>query len=367
VPRRVLALLGLGTLLLAPSAAGVPPPGVPPEITPLIFGTVGANHWYTSNVTVNWRVETHPDWPIRESRGCDARTLDADTPGTSLTCYARNDAGETTKTLTIKLDKTAPAVSGAANRQPDANGWYNRPLRVSFSASDGTSGVEACSWAGYSGPDTPTASVSGSCWDRAGNVGAAVFSFKYDATPPTLAAVRTKPGNRIAVISWKQSNDTRQAEIRRSPGLNGAAESVIYRGSAAAHRDSRLKPGRKYRYTVAVFDEAANSSSRKVDFVGRGALLYPAPGERVSSPPLLVWTPVRGATYYNVVLVRARRVYSGWPVRPRLQLPRSWVYHGKRHRLRPGVYRWFVWPGFRQLSAGQFGRLQGGSTFVVAG
>ena len=78
--------------------------------------------------------------------------------------------------------------------------------------------------------------------------------------------------------------------------------------------------------------------------MGGGALLNPAPGERVIVPPFLVWTPVAGATYYNVVLIRGRRVFSAWPVRTRLQLPRSWVYRGQRQRLRPGLYRWYVWP-----------------------
>jgi hypothetical protein len=52
-------------------------------------------------------------------------------------------------------------------------------------------------------------------------------------------------------------------------------------------------------------------------------------------------------------------------VKPRLQLPRAWVYRGKRYRLRPGLYRWYVWPGLGRLSAGRFGRMVGGSTFVV--
>jgi hypothetical protein len=359
--RRYLALLGLGALLLAPSAASVNEDPVP-SITPVLFGTLGANGWYTSNVTINWVVQPLP----LSMSGCDAKTLATDTPGTRFTCSATFSGDvEITVTKTIKLDKTAPAVSGAADRQPDANGWYNRPLTVSFAGSDGTAGIEACSSGGYGGPDNPTASVSGTCRDRAGNVGAAAISFKYDATAPTVTGVRTKPGNRIADIAWNASADTRLAELVRSPGVKGAAETVVYRGSAASHRDTGLTAGRKYRYTVAVYDEAANRSSRTLDYLARGALLNPAPGESVSSAPLLVWTPVRRATYYNVVLVRARKVYSAWPVQARLQLPKSWIFRGQRYRLRPGVYRWYVWPGFGRLSAGRFGRLLGGSSFVV--
>ena len=105
--------------------------------------------------------------------------------------------------------------------------------------------------------------------------------------------------------------------------------------------------------------------ARTLDYVARGALLVPGPGEQVAKPPLLVWSAVKGARYYNVVLVRGRRVYSAWPVRSRLQLPRSWKYHGRRYKLRPGTYRWYVWPGKGKLSAGRYGKLLGASSFVV--
>ena len=98
-----------------------------------------------------------------------------------------------------------------------------------------------------------------------------------------------------------------------------------------------------------------------------GARASASAGERVSKPPLLVWSPVRGAAYYNVVLVRGRRVFSAWPQRARLKLPRAWTYHGRRYKLRSGSYRWFVWPGFGSFSAGQYGKMLGGSTFTFGG
>jgi hypothetical protein len=358
--RRFFALVGLCALVLAPSAAGVPGDPTPPEITVATFGTLGANGWYVSNVTLVWTV-AEPEGPPLSTSGCDAMTLTADTIGTTFTCSATSDGGTTIKSRTIKLDKTAPAVSGAADRPPDASGWYNRALTVSFSGTDGTSGIEACSSAGYSGPDDAKASVAGTCRDRAGNVGTAAVSLQYDATAPTVSRVRMKPGNRMAHIAWKASGDTRHVEVMRSPGIKGASETLVYRGSAASYRDMDLTAGRKYLYTVAVYDEAANKATQSVSFVATGALLIPAPGEIVVSPPLLIWTPVNRVSYYNVQLIRGRKVLSVWPTRARFQLRRSWVFGGHRYRLRPGVYRWYVWPRF----GGRFGRLLGGSTFVV--
>jgi hypothetical protein len=317
-------------------------------------------------VTVNWTVYD-PESVILSSSGCGATTLVADTVGTNFTCWALSDGGRTDKTITIRLDKTAPVVSGAADRPPDANGWYTRPFTASFSGTDATAGIASCSSVGVGGPDTAGASIGGTCRDHAGNVGNGLFSFKYDATPPTLGAVSAKPGNRVVDLAWKASADTVQVDVYRSPGVSGAAETLVYRGVGAHYRDKGLTPGRKYRYAVAVYDPATNRAARSIEFVGRGKLLNPAPGQQVKSAPFLTWKPVKGATYYNVVLVRARRVYSAWPSQPRLQLSRSWTYRGRRYRLRPGVYRWYVWPGFGRLSAGRFGGLLGGSTFVVTG
>ena len=52
-----LLMLGVGALLLTPGAPGEPDvPGdpTPPAVTPVITGTLGAEGWYTSNLTVNW-------------------------------------------------------------------------------------------------------------------------------------------------------------------------------------------------------------------------------------------------------------------------------------------------------------------------
>jgi hypothetical protein len=360
-------LIAVAALLAAPGATGVPGDPTPPVVTPIISGTLGSNGWYVTSVTVNWRIED-PESIILETRGCDTWPGTTDTPGARLSCYARSDGGESTSSKTIKLDKTAPAVSGAADRPPDANGWYTRPFTASFSGTDATAGIASCSSVGFGGPDTAGTSVAGTCRDNAGNVGNGLFSFKYDATAPTVGAVTAKPGNRIVDLAWKASADTVQVDVLRSPGVGGAAaETLVYRGAGAGFRDKGLTPGRKYRYTVAVYDPATNRATRSIDFVGRGKLLNPAPAQQVKSAPFLTWTPVKGATYYNVVLVRARRVYSAWPSQPRLQLSRSWTYRGRRYRLRPGVYRWYVWPGFGRLSAGHFGGLLGGSTFVVTG
>jgi len=75
-------------LLVVPSAGAVPGDPTPPVVTPVIVGTLGSNGWYTSNVTVNWKVED-PESLILSSTGCGATTLTTDTAGTKLTLRRR--------------------------------------------------------------------------------------------------------------------------------------------------------------------------------------------------------------------------------------------------------------------------------------
>jgi hypothetical protein len=354
----------MAMLVLVPGAGGVPGDPTPPVVRLVLFGTLGSNGWYVSNVTLNWDV-SDPESPNYTTSGCDAVTFSADTAGTSRTCSASSDGGSVQVTKTIKLDKTAPAVSGAAARAPDSNGWYNKAVTVAFSGTDATSLVASCSSVGYGGPDNAGAVVAGTCRDNAGNVGTGAFALKYDSTPPTVSGLRTRPRKHAAEVNWTASFDTKLVEVTRAPGKSGASWTVVYRGTGTGFRDSGLVAGRKYTYMVAVTDEAGNRAGAQVRHIGTGALLEPAPAQDVKGPPLLAWSPVNGATYYHVQVLRGRRVLAAWPASTTLQLKRTWIMNGRRFRLRPGTYRWYVWPGYGRLSASRYGSRLGGSTFVV--
>ena len=358
-------LLGVAVFLSPGGASGRADAPNVGSVTAIIYGTQGTNGWYVTNVTVNWLIQP---LPYLSSQGCDARTIATDTVNVDLTCTATWSDGSASSTVHIKRDATAPTVAAVAGRPADANGWYNHSLAVGFSGTDATSQIASCGQATYAGPDSPNASVSGSCRDNAGNQATASYALKYDATPPSLGSLNVKAGNRKAKLLFR-ARDANSIQIVRTPGLKGLAESVVFSGTGAAkgYTDSKLRPGRQYQYRLTATDQAANQATKTVDYLARGALLNPAPGQRVTKAPLLIWAPKQGADYYNVILVRGRRVFSAWPVQARIELPRRWTYRGHRYRLRPGTYKWFVWPGYGPLSAGRFGKLLGGSTFTFGG
>jgi len=362
----LLAILGVAMFLLPAGASGQRAAPNVGSVTPIIYGTQGQHGWYITNVTVNWVIT-----PLGylSSQGCDAATISVDTVGTDLTCTATWTDGSASQTIHIHRDATPPTVTVFPDRAPDANGYYNKPVSFAYSGADPTSGIQACSRVTYSGPDNVNASVVGTCKDNAGNVTSVTRALKYDATAPKIKKFTLKARKGSALLHWQSSAGVQSVQLLRAPGLKGAAQSPVFNGGALSTGfvDRGLRPGREYRYQLTVSDEAANQTTKTLDFVARGALLAPAPGERIAKPPVLVWSAVPGASYYNVVLVRGHRVFSSWPARTRLKLPRTWKYHGRRYRLRPGSYRWFVWPGFGSLSAGRYGKMLGGSSFTFGG
>jgi hypothetical protein len=319
--------------------------------------------WHQSPVTIEWIVV--PGW-VPQSASCTDETLTHDTKGTVVGCVVTRDGATRTADETIKIDMTPPVVTGAMPSRPaDANGWYRSPLQVAFSGNDVTSGLVGCTSATYGGPDG-LATVSGTCPDKAGNVSApAAFGLRYDATAPSLAGVHVTAGDHVVRLRWAVAGAAR-VEVWRSPGRAGAAESLLAPAASGRVEDERVRNGRRYDYRVRAVD-AGNAATRVYSIVPGPRLIAPATGARAGSPPLLRWTTVRGARYYNVQLFRGgRKVLSAWPARPRLQLERSWRFGGDRFRLEPGRYRWLVWPGRGRRAKNDYGPLIGRRAFTVA-
>jgi hypothetical protein len=363
---RVLLAVGFAAVLAVPGAQAIDDP-TQPVITYNIAGTKGQNGWYTSSVTVSWAV-ADPETGIKGTSGCDTTTLGNDTPGSRVTCSATNHADVSASvSVTIRVDKTAPAVTHASpERPPDSGTWYTRPVTVAFHGADTTSGVEACSSVSYGGPDTSGASVGGGCRDRAGNASAQTsFGFSFDSTPPSLTGVKVEVSSHMAQISWKQLPAWEPITIRRSS--DRGKESVVYQGTASSFTDRSVLNGVKYVYVVVAADAASHTDSERIQALPTGPLRAPAEKASVKAPPLLRWVPVRKAAFYNVQLFRnGRKILSEWPRKTRLRLPKAWKWNGRRHTLVPGTYRWFVWPAYKRQRGVRYGKPLGFSDFVVA-
>jgi hypothetical protein len=333
-------------------------PGVPAQPA----ADCGAG-WYTSDVTLQWA------WSpgATATKGCDVTTLSIDTAGTPFTCTVSWGPTSTiARTATLRLDKTPPVIAPAIpSRPPNRRGWYRSPVGVSFRGSDATSGIAFCTSARYAGPDAPAATVVGACVDQAGHRATAGFRLAYDASPPTLSGVRAQGGDGVALLRWRAAADAVSCAVVRLHGRGRSARTTVYKGRGRSFRDTRLSNRARYRYLVIARDSAGNERVRSVTVVPGPRLLGPGPGASVRRPPMLAWSPVRRASYYNVQLYAQGKVLTAWPRHARMRLPRTWRYAGRSYRLRPGRYRWYVWPGFGRRSDRQYGHLIGTRTFVV--
>lgn len=190
---------------------------------------------------------------------------DSATASVSGTCT--DDAGNASSPFGygLKYDATAPVISGATpERPPNAAGWFNAPVRFDLQASDATSGIADCPAVAYSGPDSATASFSGSCHDRAGNASSRGFALKYDAMAPAVMDLTATPGNRSVSLSWRSASDAASVAVVRTPGVPPEPATVVFRGPVPSSRTTGRERGADT-YEVRVQDAAENAGSDTVE------------------------------------------------------------------------------------------------------
>jgi hypothetical protein len=313
-------------------------------------GRDSCNHWYrTSPVILDW------SWnpAAITTNGCGGGTFTAE-GRVARSCTVQWPGTTTTKDIWIGIDRTPPTfVSLRAGRPPNANGWFNRPVALSFVGDDRGSGVASCSSTTYSGPEGAGMPVNGRCSDVAGNVRTGSLPINYDSTAPERPAVEALPGNKLVSLEWSAPGDVLAEVVRTRKGGKAA---LVFHGASHHLTDHRLHNGRRYRYVVTLIDQAGNRSADAASSVPTSSpLLLPARGAHLRNAPRLVWKPVRRASYYNAQLFHGdRKLLTRWPRMPHLQL----------RSLAAGHYCWYVWPAFGERSERRYGHLLGKSCFT---
>jgi HYR domain len=167
----------------------------PPDVTPSVSGKLGANGWYTGEVSVTWTV-SDPVSDVATSSGCGATTLTADTAGTTVTCAATNGAGlSRQRSVTVRIDRGAPDTTitgGPSGTVTSANASFTFAASESgatFACSLDGGGFQPCSSPHTdSGLGDGTHSFQVRSTDAAGNTDAspAARSWTVRAAPPSL-------------------------------------------------------------------------------------------------------------------------------------------------------------------------------------
>jgi hypothetical protein len=302
---------------------------------------------------------------------------------------ARSPVGNTGPTTSYEwiIDTVPPQttiVSTPPATSTDASASFN------FSSSEAGS-TFACSLdaAGFSPCASPQAYVGlgdgghtfrVAAVDAAGNSDASAASYSWqivgvgpattDHTPPgNVTRLRRRVGYGLLRLAWTPpaDSDFDHVEVLVATSPKSRPSTVVYKGRGGRYTNVHFKNGLYYRYAVVSYDHARNAS-RGATLVVRPSVLMRAPpdGRVVRRPPLLRWTAISKATYYNVQLYYGtQKVLSAWPNVEKLAVRRRWVYTGRRLVLKNGLYTWYVWPGFGLRSKGVYGQLLGQSTFTV--
>jgi hypothetical protein len=127
--------------------------------------------------------------PATTAQG-DTATVDLSIEGTTvLSFFAIDSAGvaEGPQLADVRIDVTAPTISGSASPSPNGFGWNNADVTVSFSCSDAPSGLWFCTGPTVLGEDGADQSVTGEAEDLAMNTtSATVDGIDIDKTAPTV-------------------------------------------------------------------------------------------------------------------------------------------------------------------------------------
>src|SRR5262249_28368654 len=118
----------------------------------------------------------------------DPLTLTSEGLAQPVTGTATDNAGNTAVDhATVSIDTTAPTITAAVGGTANPAGWYSTAITVTFTCTDGLSGVDTCT-----GPkaltDGADQSASGTAVDAAGNSATATRSgLNVDTVAPSLS------------------------------------------------------------------------------------------------------------------------------------------------------------------------------------
>ncbi len=174
------------------------------------------NGWHTGNVVVSYSCSDI----LSGIADCPKPvTISSDVIGQVVNSVTTDLAGNPAEaTVTINLDTSDPAVTTTITPLPNASGWNNTDVTLSFMCEDTGSGVSRC-------PATKTVATEGenqeltdTAVDNAGNETAVATALNIDKTLPTVNAEVLPPPNESG---WNNSDVTVSFEC--NDALSGIA------------------------------------------------------------------------------------------------------------------------------------------------
>lgn len=173
----------------------------PPTITAIATPPPSAEGWNTADVTVTF---TCTD-ALSGVADCPAPVIvSAEGAGQVITGTATDVAGNAARaTVTINLAKTPPTITAAVTPAPNAAGWNNSDVTVTFTCTAGGAPVAFCPPSQVVSTEGDNQPVTGTVRDAAGATASATVTVRLDKTQPSITELaapdRLAPGSTGAV------------------------------------------------------------------------------------------------------------------------------------------------------------------------
>jgi hypothetical protein len=175
----------------------------PPSITASLSPAANTFGWNNTSVTVNFACTdalsgvascASPAAFTKEGAGQTASGNSTDVAGNSATASAA-----------VNIDETPPSITAAIAPAPNAAGWNNTNVIVSFTCADSGSGIANCPLQQAVISEGANQNISGTATDKAGNSANASVTVNIDRTPPSITAVVSPSPN---LAGWNNTDVT---------------------------------------------------------------------------------------------------------------------------------------------------------------
>jgi hypothetical protein len=262
----------------------------PPTITAAVSPAANASGWNNSPVTVTFTCSGGSGGIA----SCTAPvTLGTQGASQVVTGTAVDQSGQTaTASVIVNLDLTPPNVSATVSPSPNAAGWNNSNVTVSFQCTDSLSGIASCPPAIPVTSEGVTVVTSQSATDVAGNSSTGSVIVRLDKTPPTIAITSPAAGSVYASQTTVSGTVSDALSGVASVSCNGAAAQVSGSTFTCA---TALSVGADTISATAT-DAAGNSAATSVSVT-----LVPAPVVTITSPANLSFTNLSPITVRGTV------------------------------------------------------------------
>ena len=212
----------------------------------------------------------------------------------TLTVELRGQPDESLVLRVVGVDDDAPVITATAAPPPNAAGWHNGSVTVSFACDDATSGIASCPAAVVAAAEGADQVISGTARDVAGNTATARVTLDIDRTAPVITIASPAEG---ATVSGTQVTVTGQV----ADALSGATH-------VACNGTRTPVTGGQFTCTVAVTGGENVLSFAATDAAGNSGTASRT--IRVTTTPVVTITEPAPFSFVNISPITVRGTVS---------------------------------------------------------